>query len=208
MRTDPVTASATAVQFSGVFGVQVDPLYNPTQGWRRDAIQTAITNKLFSASDATTRLVVEYMRDEVSQLTTGQVKLMIAHSQGGAILSAALGYLSPAEREKIVVVTVGDAAWTFPSDVSVNSLSNVVDGISLLLGGGYAGDQSGRRVDYTFFMPRDPGDLGDRVLGGHYVDAYIHKMFLAQIDAAEAKWLPEKADRERRRLTVERMNRK
>ena len=207
--TPPDAAEATARGWAKLLHTQVDPLHNPSQGRVADLWQTFIVHKAFGGLDESTRLVVEYMRLELRMLEPGEYKLMIAHSQGGAILTSALEYLTPAERARIDVLAVGDATTSFPPGIhSIRPVANVADLVTMLMGSGSVGDRKDVDVDYVLFLANSPQTVIDFIFGPHYVDDYIRYLSDAPTRAAAASERAEEADIERRRLTVKRMNRK
>ena len=77
-------------------------------------MQVGLVNWL-DLPDATTLLVIEELRLGISEISSEACTEFVAHSQGAAILSAALSYLTPAERARVCVTTIGPAAARFPA---------------------------------------------------------------------------------------------
>ncbi|MFZ2490373.1 MAG: RHS repeat-associated core domain-containing protein [Thermoanaerobaculia bacterium] len=133
--------------------VQIDLVWNATQGRWPDVRQSALVNKL-GVTDQTTKLLIDQIRAGISQLKAGQHVHLFGHSQGAAISSSALSFLTPAERAKIDLVTFGGAAWTYPG--GLHSRKNIVNVLDW-----YVGDWTGNglpiigttdpNVDYTMF---------------------------------------------------------
>jgi hypothetical protein len=119
---------------------------------------------------------------------------LIGHSQAGAIISSATGYLTPEERGRIDLTTFGGAAWTYPGGFhSHRNVVNVADFVvadwagngALAFQGpvGFWLAMSDPNLDYTFFL--DDGLHGFR--GYWENDQKRHDPVLRNRLAAEAE---------------------
>ena len=129
-------ALSSGIAVSQHYSVSLDVLWNPEVNVAIDLAQVAFVNKA-NLPDATTILLVEELRSRTRSLRSGQTITVFAHSQGAAITSSALSFLTENERRQVDVVALGGAAWTFPDGVhSVVRISNVFDPVPMLTGGG------------------------------------------------------------------------
>jgi RHS repeat-associated protein len=202
-------AQWTAVQLSELFDAPIDPLYNPTRSVPYDCAQTICHDKIAGLVDASTRSVVEYLHSEIAKLPPRARKLMLAHSQGAAKLSTATTYLTASERQRLDIVTFGDAAYTFPVDVhSVVSYVNRLDPIAISVGGGlFKPNLPNRRIVNLYFW-RPGANLEEMIFNGHSIDAYIDELRSIRDEEEERRLAWPGEDAARRRLTVGRTNRK
>jgi pimeloyl-ACP methyl ester carboxylesterase len=122
----------TARRIARLFDVPVYSVWNPTTGSLiGDGAELFFVNKR-NVLDASTLKVILAIRDILLAKTT--VTLM-AHSQGAAIASSALSYLSNEERAKVDVVTLGGAAYSYPTGArSLRVIANVQDLVPWLFG--------------------------------------------------------------------------
>ncbi len=161
-------AVETANALSEHMGSPVEVLWNPTQGTLSDLLQTTFVNRL-GTPDETTKLLVEHLRNRVAEARDGETVRVVAHSQGAAITATALGNLSEAERSKIQLLMLGEAASRVPDGLaSVRRVVNIVDYVPLLVNGLAAFLGEGK--DVTLFIHsgwhpmsgylRNEGDLG------------------------------------------------
>lgn len=144
--TDEFGATRYAKEMARWLDRPVLPIWNPTSGsMLKDSAQTALIDKS-DITDPTTRLVVQALRSQLQELSSGERLTIVGHSQGGAIVSSAVGFLDPDQRARVDVITIGGAACGFPEGVgSVRTEINSRDIVPMLFG---AGDPScARRLE-------------------------------------------------------------
>jgi hypothetical protein len=129
-----------AIENGGLLGrhfkAPVDVLWNPSQGKIADLLQVMFVNKQ-GIVDASTRLVITYMKSRIKTLKSTETLTVVAHSQGAAIASAALSYLSPRERSRVTLKTYGDAACTIPGGLACTRRTiSATDIVPMFFGGG------------------------------------------------------------------------
>jgi hypothetical protein len=142
----------SGAQIADYYKRPVDVMWNPTfgpiLGRLGDVAQVMAVNKL-NVPDATTLMVVSSLRDHIKALKNGETLPVIAHSQGGAILSAAAAFLTRAERGRLDVTTYGGAAYTYPDGFhSVQHVVNGIDPVPFLAGKGFTLEKANM---YVFF---------------------------------------------------------
>ncbi len=98
-----------------------------------DCLQTGLINKQ-DIIDGTTARVLNEVR---KMLQTKETIKLVGHSQGGAIVSAVAEHLSPEERARVDIVTIGGAAIGFPKGMkSVTAYVNTWDIVPMAVGAG------------------------------------------------------------------------
>jgi RHS repeat-associated protein len=128
-------AEESGRRLSRHFKAPVDVLWNPTQNFFLDILQTVFVNKMGSV-DASTRLVIEELRTRAGSLPPGHTLRVVAHSQGAAIVSTALKFVDPAVRSRIDLITYGEAASEYPEGLhSLVRHVNILDPVPNLAGG-------------------------------------------------------------------------
>ncbi|MGH7928290.1 MAG: RHS repeat-associated core domain-containing protein, partial [Candidatus Binatia bacterium] len=131
VKTQREVSKETGELLSEIMNSPVYAVWNPTDGFWPDILQTIFANKMNSL-DATTRLTVDVLRENIH--THGAVMLVL-HSQGAAVGSSALKFIPDEERSRIDVVSLGGAAYGFPSGVrSLRVISNIKDIVPWLAG--------------------------------------------------------------------------
>lgn len=162
-----------------VTGAEVVGLHNATSGSVRDVLEAAGQKAGVSVPPAvknTARIVL----DELAK--PGPVKLA-GHSQGGLILSQALGLvrdtlkkegMPPDELAKtlarIEVTTFGSAATTYPDGPKYTHVLNELDPVAR--GATAAGYQSGKGAKMVWFKDEAKAS-GDPVFGPHLLTTYL-----------------------------------
>ncbi len=115
---------------AAIYDAPVHVVWNPTKRPWPDILQVQFVNKT-DTPDATTQEVLRTLR---VQLSMNSFVTLIGHSQGAAIVSSVLSFLSPAERVR-VVITFGGAAYQYPSGTrSLRVVVNVQDVVPWLAG--------------------------------------------------------------------------
>ncbi|MCA1790813.1 MAG: lipase family protein [Thioalkalivibrio sp.] len=159
-------------------GQSVTTLWNPTTDDRLlDILQVYLVNKL-NVPDSTTVGLLRAIRGSLELNSTVTV---IAHSQGGAILSSALTFLTPSERSRVDVIALGAAAHGYPKDLrSLRVVVNIRDLVPWLAGYG------GRLMTDVLVKERPalpPGfegtSFGDprKSVTTHGIDSYLDYLF-------------------------------
>ena len=124
-------ALANGDALSRLLDMSVVVVWNPSDNLVKDSAQTALVDKL-NVPDASVQGAIRAIRAEIDR--SGGA-LAVAHSQGAAILSAALSYLSEEERAKVDVLTFGGAAFKYPKGLhSLHVVVNVQDFVPWLAG--------------------------------------------------------------------------
>ena len=136
---------------SGHLHAPVDVVWNPTEGFFEDCLQTLCVNKQ-SIVDETTAKVVRYVRAQLRGMKATERLQVVAHSQGAAIASAAISYLSREERARLDLHTYGEATEVYPEGLhSLRRTINVLDLVPHLAGGLRAGRIALSEMDLTIF---------------------------------------------------------
>ncbi len=121
-------------------GENVLPFYNPTDERNKgiDMLSTQFNNKP-NLLDRSTAGLISQIRHQLANNPGENVRLHL-HSQGAALGSAALSYLSMEERARIDVISYGGAAYSYPPGLrSLNAIVNVRDTVPNLVGAGFPG---------------------------------------------------------------------
>ncbi|MGB6992254.1 MAG: RHS repeat-associated core domain-containing protein [Thermoanaerobaculia bacterium] len=131
-----VRAENNASEAAAWFRRRVLPLWNPTTGAFADLAQTAMVN-WSRVPDETLRLVVQTVREHLKSLPKDENLTVFAHSQGAAIASGSLSFLSSDELSRIDLVTIGGAVCTYPQGLgSLTAYVNTRDPVPMYLGAG------------------------------------------------------------------------
>ncbi len=121
-------------------GENVLPFHNPTDESHKviDPFSTQFNNKPDLLDRSTEGLILQ-IRQQLAENPGETVRLHL-HSQGAALGSAALSYLSVEERARIDVVSYGGAAYAYPPGLrSLDAIVNVRDTVPNLVGAGFPG---------------------------------------------------------------------
>ncbi len=169
-------ATAYATVLAEWMHARVTPIHNPSKNKIYDIVQAALVNKT-STPDATTRLVVSQIRKELADLPPGGYLTVTGHSQGAAIVSSALSFLTAAERQRIDAVSVAGAACTLPSGLhSIRAYVNTRDIVPIYAGiyqppcrgNLLLGEARGTNVEITYYSVGTPFNFDET----HGVDVY------------------------------------
>lgn len=130
-----VSLQASDMQRMANTGCKVVGVHNATKGMFRDLAQ-CVGDKLDlkMSNNAATETVARVVRDILST----QIQpppLLVGHSQGALVLSNALGRVE-GSLDKLDVLTMGGASWSFPSGPKYRHFVNVFDAVPMGAGVG------------------------------------------------------------------------
>ncbi len=113
--TSEIEAQSDGEIIARCLKAEVRVVWNPSHGVWKDLLQSAITNKLLSSIDGSTKKLLDELRRAILRTGGAGPVTLYAHSQGGLIAAVALGRLTPAQRARVDLVTFGAASWTYPA---------------------------------------------------------------------------------------------
>ena len=118
----------------------VRAIWNPSSNFLMDSLQVFLVNKpgVLDTSTLRVALQIRKMVDDAN----GEAVEVYAHSQGAAIVSTALSFLTHSERSRVRLTTFGGAAETYPEGLL--SIRHVINGrpdpVPLFLGALFSGN--------------------------------------------------------------------
>lgn len=137
---------ASDLQAMANTGCKVVGVHNATRGMLRDLAQ-CVGDKwdLNMAHNQATATVCRVIREVLE--SNEEPPLLVGHSQGALVLSNALGQVAEKGLEKLEVVTMGGAAWTFPEGPRYRHYVNLFDLVPMGAGVGALGWLTGSSPD-------------------------------------------------------------